>query len=119
MKGNASLYLLAMLAVSGAVTILLRALPFLAFGSGRKPPRMVEVLGKVLAPGAIAILVVYCFCGHLEPGEGETLASHGFGVAEAAAGAVVILFHAWRRNPMLSILSGTIAYMALLRVFGN
>lgn len=106
-------YLAAVVAVSVAVTLLLRALPFLLFGSGRKPPRIVETLGRVLAPGAIAMLVAYCFCGHLD---GGTLASHSYGMKELVAGAIVVALQIWRRNPLLSIIAGTAAYMVLGRI---
>ena len=53
-------YLFWAVMVMSAVTILLRAFPFILF-SGRKPPEFVLYLGRVVSPGAIAMLVVYCF----------------------------------------------------------
>lgn len=104
-------YLLAVVAISVAVTLLLRALPFILFGSGRKPPRIVEALGNNIAPGAIAMLVAYCFCGHLD---GGSIASHAYGCRELAAGVVVVALQLWKRNPLLSIIAGTAVYMALV-----
>ena len=106
-------YLLAIVVVSVAVTLALRALPFLLFGSGRKPPRIVEMLGRILAPGAIAMLVAYCFCGHLD---GGSIASHCYGYRELSAGAIVIALQLWRRNPLLSIITGTAVYMLLVNL---
>lgn len=106
-------YLFAIVTVSAAVTLFLRAFPFLLFGSGRKPPRIVELIGKMLAPGAIAMLVVYCFSGHLA---GGGIASHAYGYRELVAGAIVVALQLWRRNPLLSIITGTAVYMLLVNL---
>ena len=108
-----TLYLLGAVAVSAAVTILLRALPFLLFGSGRKPPKIVETIGGAMAPAAIAMLVAYCFCGYFGDG---LHAANVYGLREFAAGAIVVALQLWRRNPLLSIAAGTAAYMAMLRL---
>ena len=43
------------------VTFLIRAFPFLLFGrKNARPPELVLYLGNVIAPAAIAMLVVYC-----------------------------------------------------------
>ena len=44
--------------ISGAVTVLLRFLPFIAFG--KKRPEFVLYLGRVLPPSVMAMLTVYC-----------------------------------------------------------
>ena len=51
------------IAVMAGVTFLTRALPFLLFDRGEKPPRVVLYLGRVLPPAIIAMLIVYCVRG--------------------------------------------------------
>ena len=54
--------IIAVIAVTATITVLLRAFPFLLFSSGRKCPPVITYIGKVLSPAAIAMLVVYCLC---------------------------------------------------------
>ena len=111
-QGVSAGYLWALTAVAGGVTLLLRAFPFLFFGSGGRPPRIVVYLGKVLSPAAIAMLVVYC----LGCCTGDRISSaHCWGAAEAAASVLVIALQMWKRNPLLSILAGTVLYMVLVQ----
>ena len=58
---NTTVYLWSLIAVTAGVTFILRAFPFLLFGSGTKTPSVIEYVGKVLSPAAIAMLAVYCF----------------------------------------------------------
>ena len=58
-----NVYTLAMILTMAAVTFLTRALPFLLFGRGAEPPRLVLYLGQVLPPAVIAMLIVYCLKG--------------------------------------------------------
>ena len=104
-------YLLAVTAVAGGVTILLRALPFLCFGGG-KPPRWVLYLGRRLSPAAIAMLVVYCLVGYARE---RIPAEHAWGTAEILASLTVVGMQLWKRNPLLSILAGTALYMVLVQ----
>ena len=97
----------AMVAVMSVVTILLRALPFAAFR--KKTPAYVAYLGKVLPPAIIGMLVVYCL-------KDIRLTAQPFGIPELIAAACVIGIQAWRRNSLVSILAGTLAYMVLIRV---
>ena len=91
---------------------MLRALPFLLFGSGKRPPALVLSLGNVLSPAAIAMLVVYCFACYVWD---RPPADHMFGLAEAAAAVVVVSLQLWKRNPLLSIQAGTAVYMTLVQ----
>ena len=107
-------YLWSLVVVTGAVTLLLRAFPFLIFGSGRRPPRLVDYLGRVISPAAIAMLTVYCFCSYFRD---VRLQDHLYGIAELSAGLVVVGLQWWRRNPLLSILAGTVVYMVMVQNF--
>ena len=54
---------IALVAVVAAVTMLIRFLPFLAFGGGRPTPRFITYLAGVLPCAIMAMLVVYCLRG--------------------------------------------------------
>ncbi|NLB29235.1 MAG: branched-chain amino acid transporter AzlD, partial [Clostridiales bacterium] len=41
-------------------TVITRFLPFIVFPPGRKLPKFIHYLGKVLTPAAIGMLLVYC-----------------------------------------------------------
>ena len=109
-----NIYLWQMLLAAGAVTILLRALPFLLFGMGKKVPDVVTYIGKVLSPGSIAMLCVYCFCCYARD---RIPSQHLYGFAEILSAFLVVGLQLWRRNPLLSILAGTALYMVLVQHF--
>ena len=97
--------------LASLTTVLLRAFPFIAFGRSRETPPLIRYLGSVISPAAIAMLCVYCFCSHWQ--------SRGVpaGGAEFIAGTVVVGLQLWKRNPLLSILAGTVVYMILVQQF--
>ena len=98
------LHSVAIIAVAAIVTLIIRAVPFVAFDGKR-----VTYLGKVLPPAIMVILVIYCVKGiNLFTG------SHGF--PELLSIAVVALLHIWKKNTLLSIAVGTILYMILVQV---
>ena len=107
-------YALVVLLAVGVLSYLLRALPFLLFGGRKEPPQVVKYVGRVLSPAAIAMLVIYCYAGEIaKPVQGMS------GAAAAApylAGALTVALQLWRRNPLVSILSGTALYMALVHL---
>lgn len=99
------LYMSGIVAVGFAVNFGLRALPFLLFGgSGRKLPPCVERVASAASPAIIACLVVYSYSGL----EWRTAAPY-------LAGAAVVALQAAFRNPLVSIVAGTVAYMLLVR----
>ncbi len=89
-------------------TLATRAIPFILFPEGKKIPKAVEYLGKVLPPAVIGMLVVYCFKS-INP------LAFPFGFPELIAGAVVVILHVWKRNNLLSIGTGTVLYMILVQ----
>ncbi len=91
------------------VTMILRFLPFVAFR--REIPPYISYLGEVLPPAIIGMLVVYCL-------KDVSILSAPFGLPELAAALVVILAQWKSRNSLVSILSGTAAYMILIRLLG-
>ena len=105
MSGTA--YSALLVAVMSMVTILLRAAPFQVFKN--RTPAYVRYLGQVLPAAIIGMLVVYCL-------KDTELLSAPFGAPELIAGLLVVGLHAWKRNILLSILAGTIAYMFLTQL---
>ncbi|MBQ4514167.1 MAG: AzlD domain-containing protein [Anaerolineaceae bacterium] len=97
-----------LVAVMAIVTILLRFLPFLIFR--KKTPSYITYLGKVLPPAIIGMLVIYCL-------KDVSLSAHPHGLPELIAAACVVGLQAWKRNSLISILSGTVVYMILVQVF--
>lgn len=98
----------AIVAVTAIVTAALRFLPFLIFRGERKTPEIVRYLGKVLPFAVMGMLVVYCY-------KGTALFTYPYGIPAILAGIVTALLHLWRRNTLLSIVTGTVTYMLLIR----
>ena len=101
-------YLFGAVMIMAVVTLALRAFPFLLFG-GRNPPELVLYFGRVVSPGAIAMLVVYCF-NSVDP------LVWPCAVPELLASAAVVILHLKLRNPLLSIIAGTVLYMILVQM---
>ena len=87
-------------------TVLLRALPFVVFR--KNVPPYILYLGKVLPPAIIGMLVIYCL-------RNTSVLSAPFALPELIAAVIIIVLQAWKRNSLLSILSGTVVYMLLIQ----
>lgn len=97
-------YMACVVAIGALLTYLARAIPFLVFAKRTGPlPAWVERFGAVASPVIIAALVVYSYTGLKWRTPWPYL-----------AGALTVAVHLWRRNPLVSILSGTALYMALV-----
>lgn len=96
------------IAVICAITLCTRAFPFLFFSGGRKPSAFVLYLGRVLPPAIIVLLVVYSL-------KDVALLAPPYAVPETIACLLVLLLQQWKRNAMLSIGLGTLAYMAMIQ----
>ena len=96
-----------LIAVMAIVTILLRFLPFLVFR--RQVPPYISYLGKVLPAAIIGMLVIYCF-------KDTALTTHPFGIPELIAAACVVELQVWKRNSLISILTGPVVYMLLVQL---
>ena len=100
------------IAVMAGVTFLTRALPFLLFDRGEKPPRVVLYLGRVPPPAIPAMRLVYCV-------RGVTFAAPAGWVPTLLAGLAAVLLHLWKGNDLISIFGATGLYMVLVQgVFG-
>jgi branched-subunit amino acid transport protein AzlD len=103
-----TLHALLTVAIASAVTIALRAIPFLLFGKGRQTPAIVEYLGKVLPYAIIGMLVVYCL-KDVQP------LTFPYGIPELLGCAIVAALHVWKRNSLLSIGLGSLCYMLMVQ----
>ena len=92
-----------------ALTLLTRALPFLLFNGGRKPPAFVVWRGGQLPRAVMVMLVVYCL-KDVSFDQASGFVPALLGVAAAAA------LHLWKRRMILSIVGATGIYMLLIRV---
>ena len=99
-------YSAVLVAVMAIVTILLRFLPFFIFS--KETPPYITYLGKVLPPAIIGMLVIYCL-------RETELTTAPFGIPELLAALIVVLMQVWKRNPVLSILAGTVIYMVIIQ----
>lgn len=91
------------------VTMSTRFLPFLIFGEKRKTPAIVTYLGQVLPFAIMGMLVVYCL-------KDVSLLTFPHGLPELIGIAIVAILHIWKRNTLLSIGVGTVAYMLLVQL---
>ena len=96
-------------AVIALVTSLIRFLPFIIFANGRQTPKLVEKLGKLLPCAVMAMLVVYCL-------KDVSFASPSGYLPALIASVVVCSSYVWKRNTLLSIISGTVLYMILVQL---
>ena len=96
-----------LVAAMALVTMALRFLPFLVFR--KTTPPYVAYLGRVLPAALIGMLVVYCL-------KDVSLAEAPHGLPELIAGVAVVALQAWKRNPLMSILAGTLLYMVLIQL---
>lgn len=99
-------YLSSVIAVLAITTFLTRALPFWLLSRVSNHP-LLEHLGRFLPPIVMVLLVVYSFKNDAE-----------FSVAflpELACLALVAVLHITLRQPLLSIVGGTAAYMSLIQ----
>ena len=90
-------------------TMLTSFLPFLLFSSRRPTPKYVQYLGRALPPAIFGMLVVYCL-------KNVSIVSGSHGLPELIAIAITVGLHLWKRQTLLSIAGGTIAYMLLIQL---
>ncbi len=95
-----------LVAVMAGVTILLRFLPLWVFQ--KKTPAFISYLGRVLPPAIMGMLVVYCL-------KDTPVLEAPHGLPELIASLIVIGLQLWKHNSLLSILSGTCAYMLMVQ----
>jgi len=102
-------YTLCMVAVTALITAALRFLPFLVFGGKKQTPAYISYLGKVLPYAIMGMLVVFCL-------KNVSFVAAPHGIPELISGIVVVLLHLWKRNTLISIVTGTVCYMLLIQL---
>ncbi len=106
---SSTLHSVALVLVMAVVSYLLRAFPFLLFSGKKQTPKFVLYLGKVLPFAIIGLLVIYCI-------KDISFERIGSFLPYIISGAVVVLLHVWKRNTLLSVIAGTLSYMALVQM---
>lgn len=101
-----NLHPLLLVVVISLVTIVLRAIPFIFLGKKKETPKYIQYLGNILPYAIIGMLVVYCF-------KDMSFSGGTYGIPEAVAVLVIIASYRWKRNTIVSFLSGTVGYMIL------
>ena len=101
-------YAIIVILLAALMTFLTRAIPFALFGGNKKIPNVIHYLGKVLPPAIIATLIVYCL-------RSVDLSDLSGILPQVIAIAIVAVLHLWKRNTLLSIAGGTVAYMILVQ----
>lgn len=101
-------YAVSVIAVVALVTMAIRFLPFVIFGRKKETPEFISYLGRVLPFAIMGMLVVYCL-------KGISLVAMPFGLPEILAVLIVVVLHLWKRNTLISIGCGTVAYMVLIQ----
>ncbi len=96
-----------LIAVMAIVTMLLRFLPFIIFR--KDTPEYISYLGQVLPAALIGMLVIYCL-------KDTSFMEAPHGLPELISAGIVVALQAWKRNSLLSILSGTVIYMLLVQL---
>ncbi|WMC92294.1 branched-chain amino acid transporter permease [Kineothrix sp. MB12-C1] len=89
-------------------TVITRFLPFILFPADKPTPAYIKYLGKMLPSAALGLLVIYCF-------KDTSFLTGSRGIPELISTALVIILHIWKRQMLLSIAGGTIAYMLLIQ----
>lgn len=102
-------YIILVIAIMSIITILIRFLPFIIFDHGKKLPKWISYLGKVLPPAVMSMLLVYCL-------RNINFVEGNHGLPELLCVGIAILLHSWKRNTLLSIGVSTILYMILIRI---
>ena len=102
-------YLAGFIAVAAVATFATRVIPFLFFQKHTEHP-LIRHLGRYL-PAAVMALLATVFLQR-SASWNTTLP----GVDALVPAVLVVAVHLWRRNALLSIASGTIAYMAILQL---
>ena len=90
-------------------TMLTRFLPFILFPAGKPTPKYIRFLGHALPGAVFSMLVVYCL-------KNVDILSGSHGLPELIAILIVVGLHLWKRQMLLSIAGGTIAYMLLVQL---
>lgn len=99
-------YIALFIAVSALATFATRVVPFVFFHRHTEHP-LIRHLGRYL-PAAVMALLATVFLQRAADWQASLP-----GLDALFAGLLVVAIHLWRRNALLSISAGTVAYMAI------
>lgn len=102
-------YLWSAIAVMALVTAAIRIFPFLIFGRGRKTPKIIDKLSRMLPTAIMGMLVIYCI-------KDISFATVDGFLPALISILIVVMLHLWQRNTLLSIIGGTVSYMLLVQL---
>lgn len=101
-------YAYTVLIIATVITFAIRASSFVLFGN-KDLPKPIKYISNVLPFAIIPTLVIYC----IRDTQWLKLNS----VVPVIVGiALTAIIHYWRKNVILSIIVGTVAYMVLIRI---
>lgn len=103
---DASHYIIGFIAVATLATFATRAIPFLFFERHHKHPLLLHI-GRYLPVAVMALLVVVFLV------RSAHWSSPAFGLDALIPCLLVIGVHHWKGNALISILTGTVAYMLI------
>ncbi|HZJ57517.1 MAG TPA: branched-chain amino acid transporter permease [Clostridia bacterium] len=89
-------------------TMATRFLPFILFPADKPTPKYIEYLGKVIPAAVLGLLVVYSL-------KDVEILTGSHGIPELISIAIVVVLHIWKKQMLLSIAAGTVAYMLLVQ----
>lgn len=96
-------------AIIALITAALRFLPFIIFKNEKKTPAIITKLGKILPFAVMGMLVVYCL-------KDVSFSSPSGFVPALISCLLVAVLYIWKRNTLISIVSGTVCYMLLVQL---
>ena len=96
-------------AIIALITAALRFLPFIIFKNEEKTPAIITKLGKILPFAVMGMLVVYCL-------KDVSFTSLSGFVPALISCLLVAVLYIWKRNTLISIVSGTVCYMLLVQL---
>lgn len=94
--------------VMGLAVLATRIVPLIIFGRGEKVPEFILYLGRVVPYTAMGLLIVYCL-------RDMPVLEAPHGLPELISLAVVTLTYLWKRNTIMSVVTGTVIYMFLVQ----
>ncbi len=95
--------------VIALVTSLIRFLPFMIWNGKRKIPASIGKFSRMLPYAVMGMLVIYCL-------KDVSIGNISDFLPEIISCLLVVVLYIWKRNTLISIISGTLCYMLLIQV---
>jgi branched chain amino acid efflux pump len=92
--------------LTSAIAALARLLPFL-FAERIKHSQWIQSVGRKLPPAIMVLLIAYTVSG-------QPFLTYPYGIPSIAGIVATAATHVWRKNMLLSILTGVVVYQTLI-----